>query len=667
MRILAGVFNAFLVTLAMDFHVPILDAWQSYRPNHRDALFFELNRTIHHSNSMGHFCFVVPVRESLFRCDTIRQKVQNFIDKELTPEQAAFLQPKLQRLTDNIMAFDPFRSDRPSPDFNNIHQRQKRAVFSTTKAKRSARKKRSEVQKVLSRVRRSWNINLDPTTAFHEFFSGVFNLIHAPSLKQMRDELGEVVHTMNSSFTHMAYLGMKQARAIKLVSVEQQEIKSELQLLFKMFAASELLDDGVDQSDDVLGWLVDLSRGQMPRLLSPADILTALEDLQHKADMHEGKKLLLNHVNPLDLYRLPATTMTQDDGNVEVCVHIPMVDHTNGFSATHFVNAPFKSESGESVRFESPSGMLGMRGVLDPDKEFLFVPDEDYEARCLNILAHTLCMGTVHRSVSDSCPASLYALKYMDPEEVLECQRWDGDNCDENHENEQVQCDLEQFVGHFSPKVVSDNMILFTHNDTQVEINCDDQKRVKTINGRSILQLEPGCTVKSAKWLEAMPALEGPKVVVETKTFDVRNLRDIPIAMPTRNSSAIANLTSDLSGTRQEMANVTDELADLVEDQEAMANDVADLVGGHESVVSDLAEVAVDIDELEKGYEEVISNVTKNLQDIGSVKKEVRELREHDQQWFDRGDQISISVSGIVFFLGVCFVIFLWRRAGVPA
>ena len=104
-----------------------------------------------------------------------------------------------------------------------------------------------------------------------------------------------------------------------------------------------------------------------------------------------------------------------------------------------------------------------------------------------------------------------------------------------------------------------------------------------------------------------------------------------------------------------------------MEDQEAMANDVADLVGGHESVVSDLAEAAVDIDELEKGYEEVISNMTKNLHDIGSVKKEVRKLREYDEQWFDRGDAISISVSGIVFFLGACFVIFLWRRAGAPA
>ena len=84
-------------------------------------------------------------------------------------------------------------------------------------------------------------------------------------------------------------------------------------------------------------------------------------------------------------------------------------------------------------------------------------------------------------------------------------------------------------------------------------------------------------------------------------------------------------------------------------------------------MASDLAEVAVDVDELEQGYEEVISNMTKNMHDIGSVKKEVRELREHDEQWFDRGDQISISVSGIVFILVVCFVIFLWRRAGAPA
>ena len=88
---------------------------------------------------------------------------------------------------------------------------------------------------------------------------------------------------------------------------------------------------------------------------------------------------------------------------------------------------------------------------------------------------------------------------------------------------------------------------------------------------------------------------------------------------------------------------------------------IIDLVEDHEAV-------AVDLDELEQGYEDVISNMTKNMHDIKSVKKEVRELHEElDGEWFDRGDQISVSVSGVVLIFVVMFVIFLWRRAGVPA
>ena len=96
----------------------------------------------------------------------------------------------------------------------------------------------------------------------------------------------------------------------------------------------------------------------------------------------------------------------------KICVHVPMVDHTNGFNAVNFVNAPFKTKSGESVTFKSQSGLLAMRGVLDQDKEYSFVPDEGYEKTCTNILAQTVCMGTVHREIDDSCAASLYSLNF---------------------------------------------------------------------------------------------------------------------------------------------------------------------------------------------------------------------------------------------------------------
>ena len=192
----------------------------------------------------------------------------------------------------------------------------------------------------------------------------------------------------------------------------------------------------------------------------------------------------------------------------------------------------------------------------------------------------------------------------------MDCLEHQDDECS-GHELEPVKCDLQKFEGYYTPSVVSNQMVLFTHEETQVEIDCGDrrdQKEVKTISGRTILELDPGCVVKSAKWIVSMPALKGPKVVVKAKSFDIRNLKDLVTApRPQLNNSVVANLTSELVGARESMANLTSGLSELEDEHEA---------------------VAVDLDELEQGYEDVVSNMTRNVQEIKKMKNEVRGLHE---------------------------------------
>ena len=152
---LGVIFSAIVYALGVPFDPSRLNRFADLPDDYkRKGLFFHMNQKVHHGRKLGHILIKIPVREVLTVAQQVITSVEETMEAGLDRGQATVLEPKLQRLIDNVHAFKPFRKTEQNQEFNPIHSRKKRSVKRSVKAKRLARKKRNAVQRSLHRLSR---------------------------------------------------------------------------------------------------------------------------------------------------------------------------------------------------------------------------------------------------------------------------------------------------------------------------------------------------------------------------------------------------------------------------------------------------------------------------------------------------------------------------------
>ena len=617
---LGVIFSAIVYALGVPFDPSRLNRFADLPDDYkRKGLFFHMNQKVHHGRKLGHILIKIPVREVLTVAQQVITSVEETMEAGLDRGQATVLEPKLQRLMDNVHAFKPFRKTEQNQEFNPIHSRKKRSVKRSVKAKRLARKKRNAVQRSLhrlSRVKRgSWTINLDPTSMLNTLFSGIRSLLHAPSLKEIKQQLGKVTHLVKKQASFMSFVGKKTATALQLIKASRSEMKQHIGQVLMMIKITNVLDEALHSTDLLLTCLYSLAKGELCPMLNPAEILEALRELQLKADAEEGLKLLLSYANPLDLFALPATVMTMEDGSWQIAIHIPLVDHDDGFDGYQFVNAPFLNEESEPVAFKAEDGLLAIKGVLDVDKEHMFIPNHLYKEKCIKVISRLICSSvTIYRSNNGTCPASLMTNKVI------------------NGKMSPIACEMRPAEDFYEPVTIGSHMILFSLHDTQVEIDCPNvDSRSVTVSGRSVLNLSTGCQVKSSQWIATMPSVEGISVSLEKKDF---YLLQVPISELFTKESTSESIIISGNATNSLIAQMDEELEDSQRE----------------------------IDQLEQSQNETRSTISELAEKVNELEDENEALKEARSDW-DLGDYVSMAFSGFCFVFFVAVLQYLKNRA----
>ena len=605
----------------------IVNAWG------RDGLFFQMEHKVYHGKKLGHILIHVPTRELLHRAQAIFEAASEAIDK-LPPAMRASLLPKLNRLKSNVDAFSPFVLSKAD---------QEKAL---KRAKRSLRMRRQA-----NRVKRSgWSINFDPATMFSSLFSGIRSLMNAPSLKAIKAQMGKIFHEVKKQAVFQEMLGKRTVMALQLIKQSHEEFDSEFGQLAMSDRISNALDVALDSSDLLLECAMAFSKGNLCRLVNPREIFDALKQLQLAASSDDGLRLLLGDTNVMDIFALPTTVVTTDQGDWSVIVHVPMIEENKAFIGYSFINAPFFNSDNEPVEFVTDSGLLAITDDLKEDQEHMFIPSADIDNKCVLILSKMVCSSvTVHRNNMNTCPASLLTSENPDSTWMTKARSKEALQNGFSLENK-LSCFTRPRTTFFNPVPVGDYLVLFVDKSIDIRVTCENSEpRQETVVGRKVLELDPGCLVVTTEWYFHMPDTSGRSTTLVRVNFNLMQIPYVDMEEWSKAPESVhnVNLTSIFNSS------VHDVLQDLRLNKTNLALNTT------KAVLTQLIEVAQDeIDELSV-------NQTATVELLNTVASRVDDLDAQDEEW-DDGDVASISVSGVGILLVGGALLFLYRRANPP-
>ena len=597
------------VILAKPFDRPGHWKLQEFPNPMRDALFFKLVGTVHHSRQLGHVVIRVPVRAIVQRASEVLN-VTGFamgpMQKRLTDQ----LRPKWKHLQSSISAFEPFKVDLVDDLMDSLRFTRSTSAFQDT------------------RFKRSLNVDLNPTSAIKAIFSGINSLINAPTNKQIQDTLGKLVHSVEDQQVFLNNLGNKTEHALVLLRRTYVSSMSKIDQLQEQTRISDVLDVASTSMDLLLECATEFARGRLCHIITPSEIHQALAALQVKADRTGGLKLILGSDTPLDIYSMPATIVTTDLGDWDIVVHIPLVEPEETYFGYWFLNIPFLGYDDNAAEFVTDSGLLAITSGLDADRKHIFVSEKDYENQCMKILEKIVCINVViYRGTDGTCPGSLFTTQL---------------GTDDRH----LRCEIRPAPKFFQPVAFGNSLILFSTNQTEISITCgNDQPRLVVFSGRHVESLDPGCKVVSNDFIYFMPTVHDADSVLTEIHFNLIQMAMDSFVTQTQATIPTSSMAITVNGSLQ------DELRqDLIE-----TNTLLSLLEN-------------EINENDEEFKNLWHSQTEQRKTLMSL---MDEMDDHfnayvEYEDLDDDDIASLGLSTIAI-IGICLLLwYVWYRSRQP-
>ena len=478
------------------------------------ALFFGLGN-VYYSDKVGALAITIPWTDVIAQSKHVLKVVPAHMER-LSSALQNLLQPKLVHLNETVSGLVAFEREVPNQTRTN-HTRVTREI--------------------------GFNVNIDPAAIFNVIFSGISDIIGSTSVKEVKEQLGELAHHVEdlSLLTHV--LGDHQLEILKLLGDQDDKIGNVAEQFFLYASLASLVDGSVQSVDLIHSAAVDIAKGEIPGILTALEIQSALQALEEGAS-HQSLTLLLDTSRPLDVFRLPSSVITEPNGDWTVLVQVPLTRPRLVFQGFEYVDIPFLSVDGQPMQLEQSGGLFAITNTLPSDQEHLFIPTEKIQDHCMEILDKTVCADvTVFRANDVNCIASLYTGE--NPEDVTDCQ-------------------ISDFKGVFPPQAIGNTLIVFSSTTTTYSISCPATRPyLLERRGRATLNLQPGCEVKTDKLVFIMP-----DVAVNATTLVSRSMFKLPESDPI-DQDVVESNREQLNNTLADLEKGQAELEILIEEIQA--------------------------------------------------------------------------------------------------
>ena len=353
------------------------------------------------------------------------------------------------------------------------------------------------------RVKKNVNLNIDLTEGLKVVFTGLRNLFHYSSLKELQANDEKIFSFMNGTSKVLHYIHQTQqhlAYAFEKMKLDYHDKWDALQVKFyelivKMDQRVHNLEHATDMTfivDNHIDMLKDLSgaasifvQNKIPStLVSITEAQIILRDSFDYAAT-KGKVPLIS--SPLDIYNLD-TTVFEEDGDWYLGVHVPLVDREHAYELYRFINYPFLLESNSNLPAlqidEEENILIGIQNnSLIQDRKYFYA----HESMCKPYSANNalLCTGVrVQRDISKTCLPSMVSKSVAKP-----------------------FCKFKEFYGTWGPNIIGNKVMIFLDEATELNISYGNMTSQNFIHrGRYQHDRIPGLFIESYEWEWEIPS-----------------------------------------------------------------------------------------------------------------------------------------------------------------
>ena len=388
---------------------------------------------------------------------------------------------------------------------------------------------------LLSRQRRSWSFNLDLTSAIGSVFNGINNLIHAPTLRELRHNVTNIFKTIEKSARFQRNL----ARALGglgngLNTLEKHE--KELREAFHSWADMEEMKDALLG----LATVVDkISKNELSSdVLMPGEAEGALQEAETYA---KARGLNVPLTSFFEVYNLPVSYITTKS-NWYLLLHFPMVRKTAALKAYEFIAYPSFVE-GRPIQIAHPSGLVAVSQGLESDATSIF--DANFRETCRRFGKTWLCQSSiVQRSLSTNCPAQILR-------------------------NVTHSCKFEEIDMEPQPVWKEGLLTCFFMTKTDISITCPGSpaKLQRDMIGRYNIQLDTGCSAKTEDWFFTAPLSSEAIGSMEIKNVSL-SPTSVQARMTEDQTQSTTRLEEEIEDLRIQMEEDEDRFEDWIDDHE---------------------------------------------------------------------------------------------------
>ena len=402
---------------------------------------------------------------------------------------------------------------------------------------------KTETQALHDRQRRGISVNLDIPSAISQVFTGISNLINAPTLKALEAKTNKVIQVIEQTAQFQRLLADRVSATLNVT----QQVAAGLEKQEVAFKAWTHMQEAKDALRSLSSAAADVNQNKLPSsILMPAEAQNVLD---HAVTYARSQGLQVPLTSLFQVYDLPASFFSYND-DWSVMIHVPMTDKDDRLEAYEFIPFPAMVNN-TPLNVNHQSGLVAVSSGLPEDIVSIFVPD--FEQRCLRFGQTRLCPDApLMRHSAANCPAQmLQGLPHS--------------------------CEFMEISENPKPVWTGGLLLTFFLTETDVSVTCPNQRPViiEEAVGRTNISASQGCTISTKHWSFSIPLGSNTNSEMDVKpvaVIDQPKMRPREIAA-TQDSDLKAQLDSLILEQEKEdleLDTIKEEIRTLIEDPDIM-------------------------------------------------------------------------------------------------
>ena len=222
------------------------------------------------------------------------------------------------------------------------------------------------------------NMGLDLNSLFSSVFGGLFNIIHAPDLKILKQNQASIV----KSIKILAQEDLKQDLLIKKAILNEKKFEDISFEIFHQFIMNSILRKLIHKTSDLKNGLIWLSRGRITEWILPmAQANEVLNDVKNSL-VKDNYEILQSHA--IDLYGISESDFYFEEGKFYIFTYLDAFEKDDYLKLFEIVDLPLLLPNGiQNDLFElfEPKKFLGIKLGLKSGETFSLSANEVQEMK----------------------------------------------------------------------------------------------------------------------------------------------------------------------------------------------------------------------------------------------------------------------------------------------